>query len=128
MQWLLHGDIRPAVAEALRRRGDTVHIVAELGDPVPRQPAEVIQAAHRRQWDIITADAGLARAPFETPVFFDRAIVYLQLESAGADAAEAIDRLFERYRRLAPRRLYTVTPGRVKVRQLPARQQRKSGQ
>ena len=33
--------------------------------------------------------------------------------------ATAIPRLFKRYPRLTPRRLYTVTPNRVKIRQLP---------
>jgi hypothetical protein len=35
--------------------------------------------------------------------------------------AEAIGRFFERYPRPAPGRLYTITPSRVKVRQLPGR-------
>jgi hypothetical protein len=33
---------------------------------------------------------------------------------------DAITRLFERYKRLTPGRLYTVTGSRVKIRQLPA--------
>jgi hypothetical protein len=32
-----------------------------------------------------------------------------------------VDRLFDRYKRLSPGRLYTVTGSRVKVRQLPGR-------
>jgi hypothetical protein len=35
------------------------------------------------------------------------------------DQGAAITRLFERYKRLTPRRLYTVTRSRVKIRQLP---------
>ena len=32
---------------------------------------------------------------------------------------DAVDRLFTRYKRLSPGRLYTITPSRVKILQLP---------
>jgi hypothetical protein len=47
--------------------------------------------------------------------------VFLQLPGADVEQDDAIDRLFTRYKRLTPGRLYTVTETRVKVRQLPSR-------
>jgi hypothetical protein len=60
-------------------------------------------------------------APFELGVPFGRSIVFLQLEGGDVEQDDAIDRLFKRYKRLSPGRLYTVTTSRVKVRQLPTR-------
>jgi hypothetical protein len=48
-------------------------------------------------------------------------MVYLQLDGGDVEQDDAIDRLFKRYKRLSPGRLYTVTAARVKVRQLPTR-------
>ena len=45
-------------------------------------------------------------------------------DSALHTCVDAIDRLFARYKRLSPRRLYTVTATRVKIRQLPGRSTR----
>ena len=42
--------------------------------------------------------------------------MYLQLEGGDVEQDDAIDRLFARYKRLTPGRLYTVTASRVKVR------------
>ena len=51
---------------------------------------------------------------------FNRSIVYFQLEGGDVEQDDAVTRLFERYKRLTPGRLYTVTASRVKVRQLPS--------
>ncbi len=122
MQWLLHGDMTPAVAEALRRHGHGTHAAGELALPGGAMPVEVLKAAQTRQYDIITTDGALAGAPFELDYRFARSIVFLQLEGGDVEQDDAVDRLFLRHKRLAPRRLYTVTGTRVKVRQLPARQ------
>jgi hypothetical protein len=45
--------------------------------------------------------------------------VFLQLEGGDVEQDDAIDRLFARYKRLSPGRMYTVTGTRVKIRQLP---------
>ena len=50
---------------------------------------------------------------------FGRSVVYLHLEGGDVEQDDAVTRLFERYKRLTPGRLYTVTASRVKVRQLP---------
>jgi len=118
MQWLLHGAMTAAVAEALKRHEHQVHQIAELqaSDPAP---SEILKAAQKKQWDILTTDSALADTPFAENVPFNRTIVHLHLEGGDVEQDDAIDRLFERYKRLSPRRLYTVTPTRVKIRQLP---------
>ena len=44
-------------------------------------------------------------------------MVHLNVDEGEIEQDDAIDRLFTRYKRLSPGRLYTVTGGRVKVRQ-----------
>ena len=108
MQWLV---LAPGeVADALKRHDHVVHSFEELGE----SKDDVLAAAASRQWDIITTDADLARKLFDAQKPFKRCIVYLQSAGAGS-----VDRLFERFKRLSPGRLYTVTESRVKVRQLP---------
>ncbi len=119
MQLLLHGPITPAVGEALKKHGHQTHDVAELDLGPVIDMTDILQGAKARQWDVLTADAGLAHAPFESDRWFDRAIVFLQLTGGEVEQDDAIERLFTRYKRLTPRRLYTVTEKRVKIRQLP---------
>jgi hypothetical protein len=111
-----------AVGEALRQRGDTVQDSAAVGVTPESPHADVLKAAHKAQLDLMTSDAKMAEAPFgEDAPPFGRSIVYLQLEGGDVEQDDAVDRLFKRYRRLAPGRLYTVTGSRVKIRQLPSR-------
>jgi len=119
MRWLLHGILTPAVADALRRHGHQAQTAAEA-ELDGTDPGELLKAAHERQLDVITGDARLAAAPFEQSTPFARSIVFLQLEGGNVEQDDAVDRLFKRYKRLTPGRLYTVTGSRVKVRQLPA--------
>ena len=120
MQWLLHGPMTTAVADALRRHEDKPHDLAEVGLPPEADVGDVLKAAQARQWDLLTTDARMAAAPFEVSQPFSRSIVFLQLEGGDVEQDDAIDRLFARYKRLSPGRLYTVTGSRVKVRQLPS--------
>ena len=120
MRWLLYGTLTPAVAEALRRHGHQAQTL-EDGQIEATEASEVLKAAHERQLDLITSDPQLAAAPFERETPFARSIVFLQLEGGDVEQDDAVDRLFERYKRLTPGRLYTVTGSRVKVRQLPKR-------
>ncbi|HVT87916.1 MAG TPA: hypothetical protein VHD56_03610 [Tepidisphaeraceae bacterium] len=113
MRWLVHGKLSSAVGEALRKRGDTVTEAPEAS------AGEVIELANKQQFDIMTNDAELVRMPFEQGAKFARSIVFLQLAGEEVEQDDAIDRLFERYKRLSTGRLYTVTATRVKVRQLP---------
>jgi len=119
MQWLLHGPMTPAVGEALKRHKHQIHDDSELDLPPDSQPADILKSAQKKQWDILTTDATLADAPFADKQPFNRTIVHLHLEGGDVEQDDAIDRLFERYKRLSLRRLYTVTPTRVKIRQLP---------
>lgn len=120
MQWLIHGPkTTGAVAEALKRHQDKVHAASELELAADAPLLEVLKAAQAKQWDVVTTDQDLAHTPFEAQFPFSRCIVYLQLEGGDVEQDDAIDRLYERYKRLSPRRLYTVTGSRVKIRQLP---------
>ena len=121
MRWLLHGNPTPAVAEALIRHEQKTHAVDELELPGDAQPRELLKAAQSKQLDVMTTDASLVSAIFDEKIWFNRVVVFLQLEGGDVEQDDAIDRLFERYKRLTPGRLYTVTGSRVKVRQLPAK-------
>jgi hypothetical protein len=120
MRWLLHGPMTSAVADALRGRGDSVVDAASVGVAAESPHADVLTAAHKAQVDLMTTDPKLAESPFaaDAPPF-GRSIVYLQLPGGDVEQDDAVDRLFERYKRLTPGRLYTVTGTRVKIRQLP---------
>src|SRR5688572_24961220 len=121
MRLLLHGRLTPAVADALRARGDTVRQLADVGVTPESSPDEIIKAAHKDQAEVLTTEPTLATALFdrEDAPAFNRSIVYFQLEGGDVEQDDAVNRLFERYKRLTPGRLYTVTGSRVKVRQLP---------
>ena len=121
MRWLLHGNLTPAVGDALRRHEHTAFSMAELGTPAGATTGEIVRAAQTKQWDIITTDADLVNGVFDDDIWFNRSIVFLQLPGGDVEQDDAIDRLFQRYKRLTPGRLYTVTETRVKVRQLPSR-------
>jgi predicted nuclease of predicted toxin-antitoxin system len=123
MRLLLHGKLTPAVADALRTRGDTVRQLTDVGLAPEAGADDVLKAAHKDQAEILTTDASLATALFDredAPPKFNRSIVYFQLEGGDVEQDDAVSRLFERYKRLTPGRLYTVTASRVKVRQLPS--------
>ena len=120
MRFLLHANLAPAVAEALRRHGHVASTPAELAIEA-YEPSELLDLARQKQLDVVTADQALAGAPYEQGIAFDRSIVFLQLEGGDVEQDDAIDRLFDRYKRLTAGRLYTVTGTRVKIRQLPGK-------
>jgi hypothetical protein len=119
MKWLVHGTMTAAVGEALRRHKHEVHQMPELELPAEATAVEILKAAEKKQWEVITNDDTVAHAAFEERFPFHRTIVYVQLEGGDVEQDDAIDRLFARYKRLSPRRLYTLTGSRVKIRQLP---------
>lgn len=121
MRWLLHGPMTAAVGEALRRHGHEAQDMNALGLPPAASMETVLKTADAAQLDILTTAAGLSAAPFLLDFWFNRCMVYLQLEGDDVEQDDAIDRLFQRYKRLTPGRLYTVTATRVKVRQLPGK-------
>jgi hypothetical protein len=115
MRWVLHGPLTSAVADALKRHKHQV--VAPLESP---DPTEFLKLAHKQQLDVLTADGALVDAIYAQKIPFGRSIVFLQLKGSEVEQDDAIDRLFARYKRLTPGRLYTVTATRVKIRQLPS--------
>lgn len=121
MRWLLHGNLTSAVAANLHRREDVTQTLADAGIAPETPPAELLKLAHSKQLDIMTTDAELAEAPFAGGINFGRSIVLLAVETGDVEQDDAVDRLFERYKRLTPGRLYVVTASRVKIRQLPGR-------
>jgi hypothetical protein len=121
MRWVLIGNLAPAVSEALVRHEQKPFAFAELGVAEGASPREILKAAQSKQFDVFTADDALVNAIFDEKIWFNRVVVYLQLEGGDVEQDDAVDRLFQRYKRLTPGRLYTVTGSRVKVRQLPSR-------
>lgn len=120
MRWLLHGNLTPPVADALVRHGHQAVRPAEVDLAADAPAAEVLKLAHTRQLDILTADAGLVDAIFEQKLAFTtRTVALLGVDQGDVEQDDAVDRLFARYKRLAPGRQYTVTRSRVKIRQLP---------
>ncbi|MGA2581663.1 MAG: hypothetical protein ABSG31_00185 [Tepidisphaeraceae bacterium] len=107
MQWFADRSVSEEIAQALADRQDLVHRSPD--DSLT--PPDVLDFAYAKQWDVITADPAVARAAVAGKSRFNRSIVLLK-------SAEDVERLFERYKRLTPGRLYTVTASRVKVRQL----------
>ena len=82
-------------------------------------PSDVLAAARKAQLEIMSSDATLAQAPFDQQIPFGRTMVLLAVVEGDVEQNDAIERMFTRYKRLSPGRLYTVTRSRVKVRQLP---------
>ena len=115
MRFVPHGPLTAAVADALKRHEHQVVAPLETSDP-----GQFLKAAHKQQLDIVTADGALVDATYAQKIPFGRSIVFLQLEGGDVEQDDAIDRLFARYKRLTPGRLYTVTATRVKIRQLPS--------
>ena len=107
MQWFADRSVSEEIAQALADRQDLVHRSPD--DSLT--PPDVLDFAYAKQWDVITADPAVARAAVAGKSRFNRSIVLLK-------SAEDVERLFGRYKRLTPGRLYTVTASRVKLRQL----------
>jgi hypothetical protein len=119
MRWLVHGNLTQAAVDALVRHEHKAQTLADVELAPDASPEDVFKTATKRQLDLITTSPELAGAPFDAHVPFNRSLVFLQLEGGDVEQDDAIDRLFARYKRLSPGRLYTVTASRVKIRQLP---------
>ena len=121
MRWVLHGNLTPAVAEALLRHEQKPLPVSELGLAADASAFDLFKTAQTKQLDVFTDDPSLVNALFDEKIYFNRVVAFLQLQGGDVEQDDAVDRLFERYKRLTPGRLYTVTGSRVKIRQLPGR-------
>lgn len=115
------------VGEALKRFGHQVHTLEEMGLKAQPTTRDIIWTANKKQWDLITNDATIIQWIYDDGFPYRRSVVFLQLEGGEVEQDDAITRLFERYKRLTPGRLYTVTGSRVKIRQLPKGHGRSQG-
>ncbi|HVT81763.1 MAG TPA: hypothetical protein VHM90_14050 [Phycisphaerae bacterium] len=129
MRFLIHGAVHPEAAEALARHEQACHTLLELSgeaeaaggaEAIAGDPALLLPLVEKKQWNLLTTDTAFVRDLYEKKVEFAGVVVQI-LDDPDVlhDQGPAIDRLFERYKRLTPRRLYTVTASRVKIRQLP---------
>jgi hypothetical protein len=126
MRFFIHGAVLPEAPAALAKRAHVCHGLPELAADAQalaaaeHDPAVLLALLGQRQWHLLTTDAALVRDLYEQKTPFGGVIVLLLPDPDVAhDQGRAIARLFERYQRLTPGRLYTVTPNRVKIRQLP---------
>ena len=125
MRFLVHGTITPEGQQAMLKNEQALHTVMELSEDgiteaMLDSPAELLKMLAKKQWNLFTTDGDFVDRLYEEHVEFNGVIVLLLDDPAVLDdQAPAVERLFERYKRLTPRRLYTITPSRVKIRQLP---------
>ena len=126
MRFLVHGAIHPDAQSALQRHEHVCHALLELSadsdapGELADSPELLLPLLDKKQWNLLTTETEFVNGAYEKHVEFS-GIIVLILDDPEVlhDQDKAIDRLFERYPRLTPRRLYTVTPSRVKIRQLP---------
>lgn len=120
LRFLLYGNFGDDTAAQFSAQGHVAVTPADLDLPADVGPKQVREAARKQQYELVVPDRGtldeLLSGSARREVF-GRVIVFLRDEPA--DHALAVMRLFDRYKRLTPGRLYTVSSGRVKASQLP---------
>lgn len=127
MQFFVHGAVSPDAQEALRKHEQAVHTALELSadTDAPAElednPRELFKLLQQKQWHLFTTDADLIHQIYEDKIEFPGGIIVFMLDNPDVlnDQGAAVDRLFERYKRLTPKRLYTITASKIKIRQLP---------
>jgi hypothetical protein len=126
MRFLIHGNVNPDAQQAMLKHEQALHTMLELSEESASvtgfedSPAELLKVLAKKQWNLLTTDTAFVHQMYEQKVEFAGVIVLLLDDPAVLhDQGPAVDRLFERYKRLTPRRLYTITASRVKIRQLP---------
>ena len=122
MHFLIHAataSAATALASSLVSHAHTPHTLAELDLTADTPPDELFAALIQRQWGLLTDERALPEFLYTRRQAFNNVIILLANNLEADDFAPAITRLFERYPRLARGRLYTLTPARVKIRQLP---------
>jgi len=126
MRFLIHGAVHPDAVAAMKKHEQACHTMLELSsetdapNEVGDSPMELCKVLEKKQWNLLTTDGDFVHKLYEEHVIFTGVIVFIVDDPVVLkDQGPAVDRLFERYPRLTPRRMYTVTASRVKVRQLP---------
>jgi hypothetical protein len=125
MRFFLHGTFNDQAHGALKKHEHAFHTSADLPDAdfsaLAANPAEFLKLLAKKQWQLLTTDAALIHKIYEDKIEFPAGVIVHMLDEPAVmdDQGAAVDRLFDRYKRLTPRRLYTVTASRVKIRQLP---------
>ena len=108
------------VGEVLRELGHQAQRYADAGIDPAMTPRQLLAAARTRQLELIVAGRETIEAMLPgsgDKQTFGRVLV--QLPGKPEEQEEAIARLFFRFKRLTPGRLYTATPDHAKARQLP---------
>ncbi len=128
MHFFVHGAVSPDAQEALLKHEQRVHTAIELSaaeTDVPGEleenPRELFKILQQKQWHLFTTDTALIHRIFEEKIEFPGGIIVLMLDNPDVlnDQGAAVDRLFDRYKRLTVKRLYTITASKIKIRQLP---------
>lgn len=127
MQFFVHGAVSPDAIDALRQHEQQVHTALELSAETDApaaledNPRELLKFLQKKQWHLFTTDTGLIHQIYEEKIEFPGGIIVLMLDNPDVlnDQGAAVERLFERYKRLTVKRLYTITASKIKIRQLP---------
>lgn len=127
MHFFVHGAVSPDAQEALLKHEHRVHTAMELSAEtdapaeLEEHPRELFKLLQAKQWHLFTTDADLIHQMYEEKIEFPGGVIVFMMDNPDVlnDQGEAVDRLFERYRRLTPKRLYTITASKIKIRQLP---------
>jgi hypothetical protein len=74
-----------------RRRGARASWPYDVSDDRARHPetatgVEIVRAAQSKNWDIVTNNAELVNAVFDQAIWFNRSIVFLQLQGGDVEA------------------------------------------
>lgn len=118
MRFLLHATEHPTLIDSLQKAGHRVVGPADIGLSDDADPSAIIKAAHVAQLDVVTIDRDFAQFARTQPVKLDRSMIYFQLTGGELEYADAVERLFTRFKRLKPGHLYTVTETQVKTQQM----------
>ncbi|MEM1012220.1 MAG: hypothetical protein AAGI46_08360 [Planctomycetota bacterium] len=121
MRFLLPDDAADDVRQAFAEAGHKVMTSAEIDLAADASPIDRREAARRHQLELIVTNRQSLDAVLPgsgDKATFGRTLIFLN--SGPSDAPLAVHRLFDRYKRLSPGRLYSVSPQRVKVSQLPS--------
>ncbi|MEM7806610.1 MAG: hypothetical protein AAF561_00695 [Planctomycetota bacterium] len=121
MRFLLPDDAADDVRQAFTEAGHKVVSPTDIELSTGASAIDRREAARRHQLELVVTNRQSLDAVLPSSgnkATFGRTLIFLN--SGPSDAPLAVHRLFGRYKRLSPGRLYSVSPQRVKVSQLPS--------